>query len=441
MDLMSLAGCLLGFVIMGVLTYMGWNILISSVAGAAAVVILAGLDPVTSYTELYLGGMGSFLTQYFGIMFFCALIAVLYSESGAGLTIALSVAKLCLRDSYSPKRRRHIVIVSLIFMAALLEFAGVGASQVVFVLYPIALSLFKIADMPKKFIVAGILGGALGFANGLPGSPQSGNVIPMQILGTSSYAALVPGIIGAVTEIITMTVLVNILITRDVNRGHHFEYGPHDTEFSDDKPRPKLIITLMPMILLVILFNVVKMDINYALAVTCIVGSLLFMPWLPGRDIKGVISRGCVTSLSPVISICAVIGFSEVVQSTPAFDQVINAISHWEINPYILLIITVSLMCMLCGGTATGQAIAVPIIAPIVNKMGVSLAAIHRISSYAGAILDTMPYAGTVVMAHSYCDVKLKDGYPAVFMITVVATAINACFTALICALFPALAV
>ena len=78
MDLMSLAGCLLGFVIMGVLTYMGWNILISSVAGAAAVVILAGLDPVTSYTELYLGGMGSFLTQYFGIMFFCALLFIMF---------------------------------------------------------------------------------------------------------------------------------------------------------------------------------------------------------------------------------------------------------------------------------------------------------------------------------------------------------------------------
>ncbi len=435
---------------MGVLTYIGWNILISSVAGAAVVVIFAGLDPVSSYTELYLGGMGSFLTQYFGIMFFCALIAIIYSESGAGLTIALGVAKLCLHESYSPARKRHIVIIALILMAALLEFAGVGASQVVFVLYPIALSLFKMADIPKKYIVAGILGGALGFANGLPGSPQPGNVIPMQILGTSSYAALVPGLIGAVSEIITMSVLVNLQITRDVKRGHHFEYGPRDTEFSDDKPRPRLIITLIPILLLVVLFNIVKMDINFALAITCIAAVLAFYPWLPGKDadgilrgkdVKGLISRGCTTSLGPVISICAVIGFSEVVQSTPAFNQVVDAISHWEINPYILLIITVSLMCMLCGGSATGQAIAVPIIAPIVNKMGVPLAAIHRVSAYAGAILDTMPYAGTVVMAHSYCDVKIKDGYPSVFMITVVATAVNACFTALICALFPGLAV
>ena len=85
MDIASLIGCLLGFLVMGVLTYIGWNILISSVAGAAVVVIFAGLDPVSSYTELYLGGMGSFLTQYFGIMFFCALIAIIYSESGRDL--------------------------------------------------------------------------------------------------------------------------------------------------------------------------------------------------------------------------------------------------------------------------------------------------------------------------------------------------------------------
>ena len=98
-------------------------------------------------------------------------------------------------------------------------------------------------------------------------------------------------------------------------------------------------------------------------------------------------------------------------------------------------------MCMLCGGSATGQAIAVPIVAPIVHKAGVSLAAIHRISSFAGAILDTMPYAGTVVMAHSFCDVKIKDGYPSVFMISVVATTISTCTVALICWLFPGLAV
>lgn len=441
MNTMSLIGCLLGFIAMGFLTYIGWNIMISSLVGAFVVVLFNGLDPTAAYVQQYLVGMGGFLTSYFGMMFFCAILAVLYSESGAGLTIALGIAKLCLKDSYSPVKRRHIVIVALILMSAVLEFAGVGATQVVFVLYPVALSLYKIADIPKKFIVAGILGGCLGFANGLPGSPMPGNVIPMQILGTSSTSAIIPGIIGAVVEVITMSVLINIMITKDINKGNHFEYGPKDKEFEDMAVRPGLLLTLIPMIVLVILFDVVKLDINISLMLTCIVASVLFFRYLPNRDIKKTISNGCITALPAVISICAVIGFATVVQSTPAFTVIVDALSNMRINPYLLLILTVCVMCMLCGGSATGQAIAVPIIAPIVNKAGLSLAAIHRISSFSGAILDTMPYAGTVVMAHEFCDVKIKDGYPSVFMISVVATGMSAAAVAIVCALFPGLAV
>ena len=98
MDAVGLIGCLLGFVVMGVLTYVGWNIMISSLAGALTVILFNGMNVVTSYTELYLVGMGGFLTQYFGMMFFCALLAAIYSESGAGLTIALAVLKICLKD-------------------------------------------------------------------------------------------------------------------------------------------------------------------------------------------------------------------------------------------------------------------------------------------------------------------------------------------------------
>lgn len=441
MQSIGLIGCILGFLVMGILTYYGWNILISSLAGALTVIAFNGLELVPSYTSLYLVGMGGFFTQYFGMMFFCALLAVLYSESGAGTTIALSIANICLKENMSPKQKRHVVIVALILISAILEFCGVGASQVVFVLYPIALSLYKIADIPKKFIVAGILGGCLGFANDLPGSPMPGNVIPMQILGSTPYAAPIPGIIGAIVEIIAMSVLVNILITKDINKGHHFEYGLNDKEFEDTADRPKLLLTLIPMVILVVLFNVVKLDINVSLAITCILASLLFLRYFPNRDVKAVIGKGCITSLSPTISICAVIGFSKVVQSTPAFGEIVSMLSTMDINPYVLLIVTIAIMCMLCGGSATGQAIAVPIVAPIVKAAGVPVAAIHRVSSFAGAILDTMPYAGTVVMAHAFCDVKIKDGYPSVFIISVVATTISTTVVALVCALFPGLAV
>lgn len=441
METLGLIGCILGFVVMGVLTYFGWNIMISSLAGAVTVILFNGMDLISSYTDLYLVGMGGFFASYFGMMLFCALIAVLYSESGAGLTIALGISKLCLRDSFSPAVKRHMVIISLLLISMLLEFAGVGATQVVFVLYPVALSLYKMADIPKKYIVGGILGGCLGFADGLPGCPMPANVIPMQILGTKSYSALIPGIVGGIVDIIVIAVLLNVVITKDINRGHHFEYGPNDRAFSDDKPRPALLLTFIPLVVLVTLFNVFQLDINLSLAVTVALAAVLFRKYLPDKNIKTSIYKGCITSLPATVSICAVIGFSKVVQSTDAFTSIVSSISSMQVSPYVLIIVGVCLMCMLCGGSATGQAIAVPIVAPIANGMGVSMAAIHRISCFAGAILDTMPYAGTVVMAHAFCDVKIKDGYPSVFLATVVATTISTAVVALMCAWFPALAV
>ena len=204
--------------------------------------------------------------------------------------------------------------------------------------------------------------------------------------------------------------------------------------------RPRMWKALLPVLVLFLLFNIVKLDINISLAVTCIFSCILFFGYFPGRDIKGTAARGITQGVVATISICAVIGFSTVVQNTEAFQKIINSLVELNMNPYILLIVCVAFMCMLCGGSATGQAIALPIVAPIIKGAGVSAEAIHRISSFAGAILDTMPYAGTVVMAHAYAKVKISEGYPAVFVISVIATTISTATVTVICALFPMLA-
>ena len=437
----GIIGCLLGFVLMGSLTYKGWHIAIASLAGALIVALTNSLPVTNAYLEYYLPGMGGFLSSYFGQFLFGAMLAEIYSATGAGLTVAVGISKFFIRENFSQNRKRMMVIFVLILISAALEFAGVGASLIVMVIYPVALSLFRMADIPKKYIVAAILGGCLGFANDLPGSPQPGNTIPMKILGTSSSAGLIPGIIGAVVEICAMVFLLNLVIKHGIDNGEAFHPETDmDRDVDDRKMRPQMWKALLPVLVLFLLFNIVKLDINISLAVTCIFSCILFFRYFPGRDIKGTAARGITQGVVATISICAVIGFSTVVQNTEAFQKIINSLVELNMNPYILLIVCVAFMCMLCGGSATGQAIALPIVAPIIKGAGVSAEAIHRISSFAGAILDTMPYAGTVVMAHAYAKVKISEGYPAVFVISVIATTISTATVTVICALFPLLA-
>jgi len=438
---MGIVGCFLGFVVMGLLTYKGWNIILSSLAGMLVVVVTNGLDLVESLTGLYLTGMGDFLAQYFGLFLFGAILAELYAASGAALSIALGISKGLVRETYSPEKRRAMVVLVIILFDAALVFGGVGASLAVMVAYPIALELFRVANIPKKYIIAAILGGCVGFAMGMPGSPQPANVIPMQILGTSSTAALVPGIIGAIAEIAMMVFLLTRMINRGIRRGERFEYGENDKEFAADEKRPPVWLAVIPMALLFILFNIVQWNIIICLAIACIASAIMFLPYFPNRNAKKPLGKGALNSLPATISICAVMGFSTVVQSTESFQIIVDSVLGLNMNPYLLLIVVVAFMCMLCGGSATGQAIAIPIVEPKLVALGISKEAIHRISTFAGSTLDTMPYSGTVVMAHAFAGVKIKDGYPGVFMLSVVATTFSTSVVALLCALFPGLAV
>ena len=59
----GIIGCLLGFVLMGSLTYKGWHIAIASLAGALIVALTNSLPVTNAYLEYYLPGMGGFLSS------------------------------------------------------------------------------------------------------------------------------------------------------------------------------------------------------------------------------------------------------------------------------------------------------------------------------------------------------------------------------------------
>lgn len=89
---MGIVGLLAGFLVMGVLIYLNWDILISAFIGAIVVIVTNSLPLASTLTEVYFPGMGSFLGQYFGMFLFGAILAELYSSSGAALTIAISIS-------------------------------------------------------------------------------------------------------------------------------------------------------------------------------------------------------------------------------------------------------------------------------------------------------------------------------------------------------------
>ena len=102
--------------------------------------------------------------------------------------------------SSSPGRLgKERAILAVVLCCAVLTYGGVSLFVVTFVVLPIAISLFRAADIPKRLIPGSIALGAFTFTmTALPGSPQVQNTIPMTYFGTDAFAAPVLGIIAAI---------------------------------------------------------------------------------------------------------------------------------------------------------------------------------------------------------------------------------------------------
>lgn len=307
-------------------------------------------------------------------------------------------------------------------------------------MYPITLVIFERCDIPKKFIL-GILGaGSFTFTLTIPGSPQVTNVAAMTVLGTAADVALVPGLVGAAAEIAAILVIMNLLINRARKRGEHFELHPLDPRYDSTGSKPKLIVALIPMAVLFLLFNIWKLNINICLLCSIALSLVLFWPQLRRKDLKAMLNSGAVDSVPMTMTVAAICGFAGVITNTDAFQSMITAITSISIAPILICWVVVALMCMLTGGSSTGQLVALPIIAPKLQALGLTASTIHRVSAFAATTLDSMPYSGSILMLLPMCHMKLKEVYPALFVTTVIATTVGTAAVTLMCVLFPGLA-
>ena len=401
MSTLGVIGCILGFLIVIYLCYKDWSVYLATFAGACVVIACNTLPFIDSLVGDYVSGMFTAVKSFFFMILFGCLQSKIYTESGAAYTIA------------------GVVIV---------------------LMYPIALVIFERCDIPKKFIL-GILGaGSFTFTLTVPGSPQVTNVAAMTVLGTAADVALVPGLVGAAAEIAAILVIMNLLINRARKRGEHFELHPLDPRYDSTGSKPKLIVALIPMAVLFLLFNIWKLNINICLLCSIALSLVLFWPQLRRRDLKAMLNSGAVDSVPMTMTVAAICGFAGVITNTDAFQSMITAITSISIAPILICWVVVALMCMLTGGSSTGQLVALPIIAPKLQALGLTASTIHRVSAFAATTLDSMPYSGSILMLLPMCHMKLKEVYPALFVTTVIATTVGTAAVTLMCVLFPGLA-
>ena len=434
---MGYLAIVVGFVVLVVLCMLNVHVMISAFAAAFVVTIIAGLPITESLITVFFTRFGSIVASLFPMFLFGAVLAKLYTSSGAASSIADSICNAMFRGAKTDKGRYALGFLTVITASAILCYGGINAAVALIAIYPIAIGVFKRAGIPKRFIMGAICGGAFTFALSGPGSPQPTNVVGMAI-GTSSYCGLVAGIVGMIVEICVMLLVFTRMTVRATARGETFVAGPKDV-FAEDTSKPRFLVSLIPIIALLIIFNVLGVDIALSILITSIIAALVFLPQLGFKGVALSINNGAASSLAPVGAIAGVNGFAAVVQSLPEYQQLIDGMLQADVPAVVLLVACVALICMMTGGSTTGAQIALPAIAPTLTQLGLSLPFVHRVGVFAATMLDSLPNSGSVIMAVGLADLKMKEGYPPVFVSTVLATTCGTAAVALVMSLFPSL--
>ncbi|MDX2330869.1 GntP family permease [Campylobacter hepaticus] len=339
-----MTGIILGLIILMVLAYLGWSIVWVGPIAAGVVALGGGLDLFDSYTNVYMGGFVAFAKTWFPVFMLGAIFGKLMELTYMASSVSLTIGKIL-----GEKR----AILGVILAAAILTYGGVSLFVVVFAVYPLALSLFKKANISKRLIPAAIALGAFTFTMAaLPGSPQIQNLIPIKYFDTTAMAAPIMGIICGLIMFVGGYFYLKYRENYLKNLGEFYEESKDKYQLPSDEKIPHFILSLIPLLCVIILLNVFSFEIINALL--CGIFAILLLNIHRFRNFVKAMNEGVQGSIIAIINTSGAVGFGSVVKAVPGFQTLTNLLLDFKINPLISEGIAVNLLAGATGSASGG---------------------------------------------------------------------------------------
>ncbi|MEL7655431.1 MAG: hypothetical protein AAGU75_05935, partial [Bacillota bacterium] len=304
---------------------------------ASIIILMNGLNFGETITEIYFLNFASVFQTLFPMIFVGSLLAQLYVKSGAVDVIANTLSGLLFKQESHDIKKYRSAILAIVISSGFISYCGINSAVVLIAMYPIALRIMEKANIPKKYVMGIITGGVYTFALTGPGSTELLNVIAMQIMGTASTAGLVAGFAAIAMEIMMITVILSKMIKKSVDKGERFAYGPKDYISEENKKLPNIWFTLIPLLVLVLSFNILSLNIVTASIIGYLTACVLLWKYVGGASsIIAGFPEGGTMAFIPTGSIASVLGFSAVIRSLPVFDTLMNSVFSLEVAPALI---------------------------------------------------------------------------------------------------------
>ncbi len=349
-------------------------------------------------------------------------------------------------------------ILAIVLSCAVLTYGGVSLFVVVFAVFPLARSLFRQANIPRRLIPAAIALGAFTFTmTAMPGTVQIQNQIPIPFFRTNSFAAPGLGLIGSAIMLGLGMLRLNRQARLARDRGEGFASGtnplPEATDAKDAKdnvPTPSAWGAFAPPVAVIVMNFVLsqwilpnweagylaqeqfgKTELSRVLGtwstILSLTTALLLTIGLHFRDVarlKASLSAGAGASLLPVFNTACEFGYGNTIKSLTGFAVVQNLVTGIAPgNPLISEAVAVNVLAGLTGSASGGLSIALKSLGETYYQRGlvagIDPALLHRVASMSCGGLDSLPHNGAVITLLLICGVTHRQGYKEIAMVTV----------------------
>lgn len=448
MNVVGVVGVLFSLFLLVFLVYKGWHIIQASFLATAMIIITSGqaADFFSVMRNRFIGapctlesggysaptGLLGFVSSYALLLISGALFGTIMGETGAAKSIATAI---------SEKLGAKNAILITILAAAILTAGGISQFVCMFAVFPLAIHLFKEADIPRKYLIGAFFSGAVTFTVAtLPGLPSAHNLAPIEYLDTTAMAAPITGIICAVFIFTANYLFLTISARKAKARGEHFLVNPVsdkiylESQANGDLP-PFGLSILAPVMAIVFCllanYTIVPMGIcaaNDAVAYILILVTLycviVFHKFLP--NITASLSKGISSGISPLILTGALVGFGSVVSGTPAYQNFMDFALNLNISPYYSAVASVNILAGITGSGLGGLRIFLESCSQHFLNLGVNPALFHRIAAMSCTGLDSLPHNGTIVTTYQVMGSSHKESYLTTFICTTLVTILAA---------------
>lgn len=402
---------IVGLVLLMALAYLGWSIIWVAPVVAGVVALMSGLDVFDTYTGTYMTGLVGFVQKWFPIFLLGAVFGKLMEETGAAKSVAKKVTQLI------GKKR---AILGVLIASALLTYGGVSLFVVVFAVYPIALALFKEANVTRRLLVPTFALGAFTFTmTSMPGTPQIQNLIPMEYFHTTPTSGW---IIGIVTTLIMAVGGYFWLSYREKSlsaKGEGFiESDDAVSDSGEDEHIPNWILSLVPLLIVVLLLNVVKLEPIYALLLGVL--SIMLINLKDYKKFIFSVNEGAKGSVMAILNTSAAVGFGAVIAVIPAFDNITTWLLNISSNPLVAESLAVQIMAIITGSASGGMGIALSTLGDTFYNLsqttGISPDAFHRMAAIASGA-SIFPNNGALLTLLAVTGLSHRETYKDVFVV------------------------